>query len=190
MNWKLSIRSKLSKAILLLIALGVIGYLIQRVILLSSYVGDYYLGIKGTGCLLSINMDQTFSLTDVAKLPTKFLKGDEYHGTYAFDDGFVIFSLEDVSFNEVGCLMSPRYASIIWQGRTYLLPYDVGTGLERSQKERDQFCERIQTGEELDSERSGDILYFIDLNDLDQIDAPQGKDDLPRLFGIFSFCTE
>ncbi len=189
MSWKPNIRSKLSKAILLLLVLGVTLYLIQRVILIYYYVGDYYMGITGTGCILSINADQTFTLTYGAKLPTTFLKGQEFHGSYVLDKGFLKFYLDDIAFNEVSCLMS-RYALVRWQGRTYLLPYEGGTDLERSQKQRNQFCERVQNGEEIKGERSGDILTFIDMNDLEQIDSSVGKSDRPRLLGLFSLCPK
>ena len=158
-----------------------------KIILVFIYAGEYYLGIEGSGCILSINKDMTFSLTYGSRLPYAALRGEVFHGTYIIENGFINFSLDDISMNEVACLM-PRYGIVRWQGRKYLLPYDYEEQAQRSQKMRDGFCERTQSGEELKRETTGWILEFTDMSDLERIDLIQGKNDVPRLFGVYSFC--
>jgi hypothetical protein len=172
----------------LIIGILLVGYSAQREYFKSNYVGEYYFGFEGSGCVLSVNNDKSFSLTHEAKVPGGIEKGKVFHGSYVIQNGFLNLSLQDGSLSEAACLVT-RYAFVKWQGRKYLLPYDYEGYAERTHFQQNNFCERIRNREELEHERSGEVLAFISESALKQIDLDPVKDDKPRLFGVFTFCS-
>ena len=183
--------SKMRRSAAMFLALTLLGlaiYFGSRNILIQSYLGEYYTGIEGRGCLLSIKNDRTFSVAHVYWIPTTLNKGQEFTGTYDIDGVFLQLTLHDASWSDVVCLV-PRYVLVNWQGRKYLFEYDNDLYVEKSEWARDLFCERVNNDEELAEEITGTFPAFIDIHDKETLKSVTPIDDEPRIFGIQPFCS-
>jgi hypothetical protein len=185
------IRKRLPKTMAIVgsIVFCIFMYWIQQLLFTLNYEGKYYLGFEGQGCILSINKDHSFLLTHVAQTPKGLAKGKTFHGKYTIRNGFLKTSLEGASLSEAACLVT-RYAFVEWQGRKYLLAYDYDNYIERSQWQKNQLCERIRNNEELESEKSGEVPVFTNMQDLENIPMDLVIEERPRLLGIVSFCPK
>lgn len=161
----------------------------QKLIFMHMYTGNYYTGMGGRGCILNVKNDSSFSLTSVYWTPNNLDKGTIFNGTYSIEYGSIRLTLDNASGNDILCFV-PRLILVEWQGQKYLFPYDNNVYAERTIWVRDTFCERVKNETELEKEKSGTFLAFIDIKDKDQLQLNISASDYPTTFGILPFCQK